>query len=214
MLRISYLQTTGDKLCIVFFHLLSILSFVFLQFSAAAQANIPTDCNTLSDTPIETFICTYPQLKKINLQLKNLLEKAKTENAADVEKLDNFIYRKNQTMNSCEDSKCLVGVMKEIYSGINEKKYLFECPKPEIDAACEVYVVGDQNKNNLNKDLFLTEEEFTSMRKLRVNLPEQCVYLIINNLYPAIWDIYATPETDIREIIAASNFPQMIRGHA
>lgn len=183
--------------------------FLFSQ----VRADIPTDCNSPSDMPSETFICTFPQIKKLNLQLKKLLGDIRAK-ASDIEQkaIEDYLYKANSKSDECKDSKCIVELIQQIFNGLKSKEYLLSCSKPKLSPECEIYAINTDDRNNLNKELFLTEKEFTTMRKLRINRPGKCIYLVIESLYPAVWDIYVTPQTDIREIFAAGDYPQMIRG--
>ena len=47
---------------------------------------------------------------------------------------------------------------------------------------------------------------------VKVNRPGKCVVLLLSAYHPVIWNIYTTPQTDLRAVLAGGHYEQMIRG--
>ena len=77
---------------------------------------------------------------------------------------------------------------------------------------CEVYAYSSYNGSKKENDLFISDQSLTYSADVKVNRPGKCVVLLLSAYHPVIWNIYTTPQTDLRAVLAGGHYEQMIRG--
>ena len=149
-------------------------------------------------------------LQKQMDELKYRLQQA--ENDAAEEKA--FIVRIRDRGRSCRTEKCMAEVYAQTLAGLIYFSRREECALPTVPEDCEIYVDNAPNAKNISTGLLLSEQKETYVEEVLVNRPGKCVYLFLTSANPQIWEIKATEGTDIKEIYAGGDHPQLVRGFA
>lgn len=130
----------------------------------------------------------------------------------DAREKRNFIGQIKNEGRECRTEKCMKEVYAKTLAGLIGFSRQPACTLPQIADECEVYVYNTPPQAKKSMAPLLSEKLYTYREKVRINRPDKCVYLFLASGYPQVWDIYATPATDLQAVVAGGHEEQMLRG--
>lgn len=104
----------------------------------------------------------------------------------------------------CYDFTCFE---KYLSQHLEQLKKYTSCENITIDSQCEIYIYDDMATPYQSA----SPEETKRKRKIRINKPNQCIYLFLSSSYSTEWDIFATPESKINAIIISGKDTQTVK---
>lgn len=165
----------------------------------------------IPQTIVETIICSDPALSKKNSELNNLIAK---ELKHDSEIIRAFIPYARHRLRKIKNMYDLNKQLQQFKSWLEGNKPNTKpmCQLSNITPDCEVYAYSSNKTEEISKDLFTSDRATTYKAKVKINRPGKCVVLFLSNYNPFIWDIYTSPQTDLRAVVIGSFMPSVIRG--
>lgn len=172
------------------------------------------DCN-YPQTLSEKVICVDDELRAKNQEIKKAAAAVENNEIVDI-----FTAYTVYRLQGCSDRNCLLNVYKYAESWFKKREYSDEykekepvrCQLKNIDDTCEVYAYSSNGGQRKEKQLFISERNATYSANVKVNRPHKCVVLLLSSYVPVIWNIYTTPNTDLRAVLVGGYYEQMIRG--
>ncbi len=145
---------------------------------------------------------------------------AAVTDAEEKETADIFVAYAVYRLQGCQSRDCMMKVLIMRASGLRggniPKKYRDKeptrCQLKNIDDECEVYAYSSDGGLRQEKDLFISERRVTYSADVKINRPGKCVVMLLSSYSPVIWNIYTTPPTDLRAVLAGGHYKQIIRG--
>ena len=176
----------------------------------------PADCNR-PEGIVQKVLCTDVSLRQKNLRLRELLEQRRDEMP---EMINAYQVYTLFHLNDCRTGACAEKVLDDAVSWLENRKYLEQtetarpslCRLKDIKPDCEVYAYSAYQTGNEMKGVYISEENETFNAKVKINQPGKCVILFLSAYEPVVWDIYATPATDLQAVVAGGHEEQMLRG--
>lgn len=175
------------------------------------------DCNH-PQAPNEKVICADDELRTKNQEVKEAV--ATVTDNEDRRIVDIFTAYAAYRLRGCENRNCLLNIYKYAESWLKKREYSDEykekepvrCQLKNIDDNCEVYAYSSNGEPHKEKELFICEQNVTYSANVKVNRPHKCVVLLLSSYTPVIWNIYTTPNTDLRAVLVGGYYEQMVRG--
>lgn len=107
-----------------------------------------------------------------------------------------------------KDAQCYDFICFEKYLSqhLEQLRRYSSCEDINIDPQCEVYIYDDAATANQ----YASSQDESRKQKIRINKPNQCIYLFLSSVYPTEWSVSATPESKIKAIIISGKDVQTI----
>ncbi len=181
--------------------------------------NVPqfADCNFPANMT-EKVICADDELRQKNQDIKKTAMQVNGDDERRV--ADAYIAYAAYRLQGCGNRRCLLEVYDKAVQWFDKKQYSeklkekepLRCRLKNIGDDCEVYAYSSYNGSKKENDLFISDQSLTYSADVKVNRPGKCVVLLLSAYHPVIWNIYTTPQTDLRAVLAGGHYEQMIRG--
>lgn len=175
------------------------------------------DCNRPQNLT-EKVICADDELRTKNQAVKEAA--AAVTDADEKNIVDIFTAYTVYRLQGCQSRACLLKAFDYAdkwfkgrqYSEKYKEKEPLRCQLKNIDDDCEVYAYSSDGGLREEKNLFISEQNLTYSADVKINRPGKCVVMLLSSYRPVIWNIYTTPQTDLRAVLAGGYYEQMIRG--
>lgn len=175
------------------------------------------DCNRPQNLT-EKVVCADDELRAKNQAVKEAA--AAVTDAGEKNIADIFTAYTVYRLRGCQSHDCLLKVFDYAdkwfkgrqYSEKYKEKKSLRCQLKNIDDDCEVYAYSSDGRLREEKNLFISEQRVTYSADIKINRPGKCVVMLLSSYSPVIWNIYTTPQTDLRAVLAGGYYKQMIRG--
>lgn len=136
-----------------------------------------------------------------------------TENLNFYQKVREKVRGIENGMAKCRNDDCLLQGYQKVEDIFSKYKNVKRCEILQIPDNCKIYVYSENSSARKSQDIFLSNDYYTFESKLKINIPNQCVYLFLSSQYASVWDIMTTANTDLQKIFVSGNDYQMLRGY-